>query len=718
MTHKFSRREFLKLTGVGATAAMVLTGCGPMARYVTRRPYTDMPEYNQTGVSTYYATTCRECPAGCGIVMRTMEGRAIKAEGNAIHPVNLGKICQRGLTSVQGLYNPDRIRGPVKHARGSATYDTLTWDNAVAFVKDTLTNTPPTGIAFLMGLAPDHLFDFVSELTGALGAPAPLRYGALGVFDGRSTLVAAAKTAFGKAVIPFFDLANSDLVFSFGANFMETWLSPVGYSLAFGKSRKGSSGKRGYMVTFEPRMSLTSGKADEWYPVVPGTEGMVAQAIGYLVAQAKGGPMPVAFTGVNLDAVAKAAGIKTSDLSHLADLFVKAGHPLALPGGGALGHANGTAAAQSILALNVLAGNLGQPGGVYLNPVEDQTNTAADIQNLIKSMNDGTVKALIIHGINPVFELPSTFGFASALAKVPLVISFSSFPDETAAQSDYVLPDHTGLESFGYQRILPGADREIYSAAQPVVAPLYNTKATVDVLLGAVHAVGGNLATRVNYTDEVDFLQKKLVPLVAHSDGSYSAPEIFTFWAKFLQYGGWWHNAPALLAPKAAGFLDQALPAVNPLPAASPGQLNLVVYPTQLGDGSGANRPWLQETPDPMTTVTWGTWVEIHPDTAKTLGITDDDVVNITSPAGTIQVSVYRYPAIRPDTVGIPFGQGHEALGMFASGRGANAAKLLQLITDESAGFAFGDTRVTITATGQQKQLARVESKEGVYGNN
>jgi len=101
MTQKFTRREFFKLTGVGAATA-VLTGCGPMSRYVVRRPYTDMPEYNQTGVSTYYATACRECPAGCGLIVRTQEGRAIKAEGNSNHPVNRGKICSRGLTAVQG----------------------------------------------------------------------------------------------------------------------------------------------------------------------------------------------------------------------------------------------------------------------------------------------------------------------------------------------------------------------------------------------------------------------------------------------------------------------------------------------------------------------------------------------------------------------------------------------------------------------------------------
>jgi anaerobic selenocysteine-containing dehydrogenase len=369
------------------------------------------------------------------------------------------------------------------------------------------------------------------------------------------------------------------------------------------------------------------------------------------------------------------------------------------------------------LALNVLVDNLGKPGGVYLTPAADTGSSTADVQALITAMSAGTVKVLFIHGANPMFELPTSLGFREALAKVPLVLSFSSFPDETAAQSDYILPDHTGLESFGYQRILPGADRDTVSAAQPVVSPLYNTQATVDVLLSSIHSIGGDLASKVNYTDEVDFLQKKLVPYLKRNDGFYGAPEIFTFWAQFLQNGGWWKKDAGLEIPKAQGYLDKALPTVNPIQGAGPGQMNLHLYPTQLGDGSGANRPWLQETPDPMTTVTWATWVEIHPDTAKSLGIGDDDVVKISSAAGEIEVPVYRYPAIRPDTIGIPFGQGHDALGQFARGRGANGARLLELIINEAAAFAFGDTHVTVKATGKQKQLARVESKEGVYGN-
>ncbi len=709
MSQKFTRRNFFKLTGLTAATA-VLTGCGPASRYVVRKPYTEMPEYNQTGQSTYYATTCRECPAGCGLILRTMEGRAIKAEGSPKHPVNLGKICSRGLTAVQGLYNADRIKGPVEMARGKGEKP-MDWNAAVAKVADVLRTTNPQNVAFLVGLAPDHLYDFAKEFAGAIGAAEPVRYGALGTFDARATLVEASKQVLGKAQLPFFDLGQADMVFAFGANFLETWLSPVAYSRAYSQLRKKGPGKRGYLVSFEPRQSLTSGIADEWIPLVPGTEGLVAAALARLVAEKRGAAAD-AFKAVDPADAAKTAGITLEQLEHLAGLFAGSSAPLAVPGGGALGHANGLESAKAILGLDVVVGNLGKAGGVSLIPGEPRSGSIKGVQDLVQKMRDGKVDALFIHGVNPVFELPQTLGFAQALAKVKTVISFATFPDETALQSDYVFPDHSALESFGYQRVLAGADRQMISGSQPVVAPLYDTRATVDVLISAAIALGPAVQNKIKYTDEVDYIQKQLVPLLK-SGGIFSAPEILTFWSLFLQNGGWWTNQAGLQAPAAPKALE-----VKPGKgvAAAEGKYYLVTYPTQMGDGSGANRPWLQETPDPTTTVAWNTWVEIHPETAKKLDIKDDDIVKITSSVGEIEAAVYRYPAVRPDTIAIPFGQGHDALGRYAEKRGANPARLLELKLNEAGDLAFGDVQVTITKTGQTRHLARLESRRGVYG--
>jgi anaerobic selenocysteine-containing dehydrogenase len=724
MSEKLSRRDFLKIAGISAATIAVLTGCGPASRYVSRTPYTKMPEYTYNGLSTYYATTCRECPAGCGLVVRTMQGRALKVEGNKNHPVNLGKTCSRGQASLQGLYNPDRIQHPFKQERGGAKPAEVNWDEAVSVIKDAIASHKPAEVAFLLGMTSDHVADLVTEITTALGAPAPWRYGAFAIFEGRYTLAKAAEQVFGLSAIPFFDFGNADLTFSFGANFLETYLSPMAYSRGYSSMRRGGlDGKRGYLVQFEPRLSQTAAAADEWIPAAPGTEGLVALGIGRAVADVRGGDLPAAYRNVDLVQIAGISGVSQDTFKRLAGLFVNASHPLAIPGGSALGTSNGLETGQAILALNVLVNNLGQAGGVFMTPslpVHESNpilpNTFKDMENLVNLMKSGGIKVLFVHGVNPVYEFPESLGFSEALAKTPTVISFSSFPDETSRQADYVFPDHTGLESWGYQKIVTGGDRPVISGAQPVVVPFYDTRATSDVLLAAVQVIGGTLATAVPYKDEVEFLQNSVQNLILQ-DGYFNAPEIQSFWAQWQQYGGWWTAQPGLRAPSAPGILSQALQGPTPeFDGAGDYYLFPFLHPL-LSDGSGANKPWLQETPDPTTTVMWNSWVEINPDTADKLGIKDDDVVKITSPFGELEVSVYRYPAIRPDTIAIPFGQGHTAYGRYAQDRGVNLAALLGTTVNAAGDLATSALKVKVEKTGRQRPIARMESILGVYGN-
>jgi len=715
MSENISRRDFLKLSGLGITAAAVVTGCGPSSRYVVRQAYVDMPEYNQTGVSTFYATTCQECPAGCGIIVRTQEGRAIKIEGNPNHPVNQGKICSRGLTSVQGLYNPDRIGGPQKRTRGERNMTPMTWDDAITVVTNGLSNSGK--IAFLLGLTSDHLYDLATEITSAASSIPPLRYSTLATLEGRATLVKACEEMFGSPKLPYFDISNSDVILNFGASFLETWISPMAYSRGFKNFRKQNFGKRGYLISFEPRQSLTSANADLWVPASPGSEGYLALAIGKIVSQIKSLPIPSMYEGITISDAANISGVSEKKLQEIAEIVATAEHPIAIPGGSALVTENGLQTAKAILGLNILSKNLGVAGGVYLSSADSPTTNFAEIEKLIQDMNSGSIATLFIHGTNPVFELPKSLGFAEALKKVPTVISFSSFEDESVIESDYVFPDHTGLESFGYQRVLAGSDREVISSIQPVVQPIHDTKATVDILLAAAALVGGDISAKIKYSDEVDLLQQKITPLL-DAGGFYSATELPTFWSKWLQYGGWWKPEMGLETPEDTNKLSEKLALKTIKPLSENKEFHLITFGTQMGDGHGANRPWLQETPDPMTTLTWNSWIEINPETADLLGIHDDDIVTVTSTTGgeSIEAVVYRYPAIRPDCVAMPFGQGHTALGRYAEGRGSNPAVVWSNITNQSGNLAVFETKVSITPTGKRRPLARQESKAGVYG--
>ncbi len=359
---------------------------------------------------------------------------------------------------------------------------------------------------------------------------APYRFGSLAALEGQKTLLAACAEMFGTAQFPYFDIANADVILSFGANFLEHWLSPMAYSRGYRNMRKQQFGKRGFLVSLEARQSLTSANADLWVPVIPGSEGYAALAIGKLAAQLRNSSVPGMYAGINVGEAAKICGVDEKQLIHVAEIVAGAEKPIAFAGSAALTHNSGLEAAKAILGINIIVNNLGQPGGVFFSPSFLKLDTIPQINDLIQQMNSGSIETLLIHGVNPIFELPKSLGFAEALQKVKNVISFASFEDETVIASDYVFPDHTGLESFGYQRIIAGADRETFSSIQPVVQPVYDTKATSDVILAAIATAGGDLSNQISYTDEVDFLQQKITPLI-NSGGTYSATELPTFGA-------------------------------------------------------------------------------------------------------------------------------------------------------------------------------------------
>jgi anaerobic selenocysteine-containing dehydrogenase len=433
---------------------------------------------------------------------------------------------------------------------------------------------------------------------------------------------------------------------------------------------------------------------------------------------------------VDLNQVASAAEVNLAELKHIAEMVAAAQSPIAIPGGSALGLNNGLQTAEAVLAFNALLGNYGKPGGVFisaLSPIEDAYHRPASAQemaDLITKMKNGEIRTLFIHGVNPVFELPKSLGFAEALAKVGSVISFATFADETAVASDYVFPDRHGLESWGYQRVATGTTQSVLSGLQPVVSGVYendtpkiifDARATTDVLIAAAKAIGGKAAQALPFNDEVEFIQSKLMSLVGQDGGSFVGPEINSFSVYFQQYGGWWRKGTELAAPVTANALSKDLQMPAPT-FAGEGEFFFKPYVSPTLGEAGANKPWLQQLADPTTTVMWNSWVEINPKTAEELGIDDDDVVKIPSQTGSIEASVYKYPAIRPDTIAMPFGQGHTAYGSYAQGRGVNPADVLSANFNEAGDLAFAGMKVKIEKTGKKRELSRMEGKLGVYG--
>lgn len=718
-----TRRDFLKISAAG-TATAILAGCGQETeRWVTLEPYVRAPEEQLAGVPNYYATTCRQCPAGCGVIVRIMNGRAVKLEGNPEHPVNRGKLCARGQAGLQLLYNPDRVTGAVRQEeRGTRKFEPIAWNDAINAIYEQIAAAGGGVGVWLGSTTSGHLVDLFTRFAEAVGAPAPVRYDLYSGFHGYHALESATGALLDRAGLPTYDLSQADIVFSFGADFLGTWLSSTGYGVEFGRFRSQPFGQRGYLVQFEPKMSITGAKADRWVPLRPGTEALVAQAIARIIADEGFGSADRAERAgmlageANVEEAAAACEMSVEALVELARLFAAADHPLAIPGSTLSGANNAAEAIAAVQALNLIAGTVGQPGGMSITPslpdaplAAPPASTFADALDLVERMKAGTIKALLVHGANPAFDLPAGVGFVEALANVDLVVSFNPLVDETSVHADYILPDRVYLEGWGYSVVTPSfGGLPVVSSQQPVVGPLYDVRSAGDVLLTVVRGIPA-AAQALPWTDEVAFIKEMITALPA---GAAGGEDDEVRWARYLQHGGWW--------PVEAGEQSLSVAASGPLsvpPTTYQGDEGEYPYHLHLfmsallGDGSGANQPWLQSTPDPLTTVSWQTWVEINPATARQLDLEHGDIVEIISPQGAIRLPVYIFPAIRPDTVAIPVGQGHQDLGRYARNRGENPLALVGTEMDASGRYlAWSNVRVNIRKTDEKRPLPRLES--------
>jgi Fe-S-cluster-containing dehydrogenase component/formylmethanofuran dehydrogenase subunit B len=654
------RREFLKVLGVGG-AATTIAGCYD-EKVEKLIPYVAAPDNTVPGVSSYYATTCRECAAGCGLLIETRDGRAIKAEGNPNHPVNRGALCGRGQASLQGLYNPDRYRGPMM--RESGKFVSITWERALQLLQGKLSDAKGKGAAgavFINQHEGGSFGAFVDQWLAGYGMPAHLSYDA----EAPLSTIAANRASYGVA-FPKLDFAAAKLVVSFGADYLDGWGLSVQHQLDFADARaKLENGPR--VVYIGARRSLTGLNSDSWIPTRPGTDKIVADA---LLAAVKGNT-------ASLKSAADQAGVSVESLESLAKELVALKPSLLVAGG------NDAAATDTALSVNELNKALGNVG-VTIKPSEtslafEGLSSHAAVRDAAERMAAGSVPIVFVRGANPVHTMPAAAKFAEAFAKVPFKVSFSSFPDATTELCDLVLPDNHGLESWGDAEPVKGT----LSLQQPVMDPVFNTRATGDILVA-------------------------LAKTDAQQASKY--PADYRTWIAG-RIGG--NNALTAALPKGimagSSLATAASKAVAPKSAAkSSGDFFLFVYTSPvIGDGRGANKPWLQELPDPVTKIAWQTVIELHPETARKLEIEEGDHATVETPQGSITAPVYLYIGIRPDTVAIATGRGHTAYGRYAKDCGFNAMSLLAVSEDARSGAAVltGSRAAVKKAVGRSRMV-------------
>ena len=673
------RREFLKV--LGATTAAGAAACSePTGKLI---PYLVSPDQTVPGVSTYYATLCRECSASCGVIAETRDGRVIKLEGNTQHPLNRGALCARGQAAVQGLYNPDRFRTPMIKDGGS--WRAATWDEAINLLATRLGEARTRGTAAGAVFLNQHESgSFPSYLDGWL-AGFGMRPHISVDFEADHAAIEAHRRAYGMAW-PRFDFNAARLIVSFGADFLDGWGASVPHQLDFAGARaKGAAAPR--FVYVGARRSLTGLNADQWIACRPGTELAIAN---FLAGRG------------DVNAASQASGVAAPALQRLQQEYGAGAPALVLASG----------RGENGLELTMAAAQLNQVRSGEAITAFEGIARQNEVLAAVERMRAGQVAIAFVRGVNPAYSLSRSSNFAEAFGRVAFKVSFSMYPDETTELCDLVIPDLHALESWGSAEPVRGT----IALQQPAMEPLFTgTRSTADVML--------TIAKR----------DVAMAPRYPQND--YGA------WMRARLPGG--GDPQALAAALARGIMSGSLPertgvatAVPALPipqTQSTGDFFLVTYPSPvLGDGRGANKPWLQELPDPVTKVLWSSWVEIHPETAARLGIERGDIVEVKTATGTIQAPAHIYLGVRPDTVAVPLGQGHRSAsgagwydgrdtavqwgyGRYARGIGANALDLLPLRIN-SGGTFVGTDRCSIAKTGEHRTLVSTEGSARQHG--
>lgn len=762
------RRRFIGLT-IGAAAGTAVGGPASQA-FMDLLGSADSSIFPAKGPESFVLSICTLCTGGCGLRARRIGERVVKLEGNPLNPVNAGRLCPKGQAALQGLYHPDRAHGPLRRIgpRGSlSSFESVSWDRALDEVAGRLRALRearrPEALALVRGASSGMGPRLAQRFVQAFGSPNDVA-----LASGDEAAALALWLGQGVRSAPAYDIPSTDYVLSLGGALLEAWDSPVHTMRAYGDFRQGRTGRRGKLVQVEPRLSLTGASADEWIAVRPGTEGIFALGIaGVLVSEglyAKDFVLEhtrgfedlraLLERRYSLERVAAATGIAVNAILRIAREFAAARRALAVgPRKGPLlpGPLFDHVAAH---ALNALVGNLDSPGGLLVpeeaplaawpalppDPVAEKGRShprvdgagqggarllVSDPAGFAEAVLTGSpcpIEVALILGCDPVFASSAPGRFASALERIPTVVSFATIPDDTALHADWILPESHFLERWDLHTASPGVPFPLVSLAQPALdKPLHDVRPVAEVVLDLARRVGPELAAAFPWADLRALLR-------AETDGLYEARRgalmATTFdeawvrmmegagwwapgyrtaeelWTKALECGGWWdpfydHGDWKRVLRTPSGRYEFLADLLQPRRGRAftggddpPGSLQLVLFePLPIAGGTGAELPFLQGILDPGHEERWATWVEIHAESATALGVRDQDWVRVQSAEGAVTVRARVTGRVVPGVGAIPVGLGKLGGGRWARGVGANPLRLLAPARDPLSGL-------------------------------
>ncbi len=694
MAKKINRRDFLGLMGLGGVAAATLSCDYQPTDYEegfdeTWKPWVEPVEGDIPYVPRYYATSVPEL-GSIGLHIKTINGRAQKTEGNPSHPVNMGTLSARHQTIIQNLYSPDRVRKPLLNGKA------ITRAEMTRVLKEKLAAAKGADVTVLAGDISGATQDFWTNFTAAMGSGRLVRYNAFT----DSYWATASEKVFGRADVPFINLAGTDLVLSFGARFLDSWGDHTAHARNWAAMKKVDHGKRGKHVQIETRTSSTGSAADTRLHCKPGSESVVLLAVLKEVAAKSSklsGEDQAAIAGLvanaSLSAAAQAADLKEADLKHLVDDLIAAKSAVVLPAENTVLGDQSLAHHAAVLLLNKALGGVGKHYNYSAAKPATRTVHHSDISDLVQKLNGGTVDVLIVLGNpNPAHSLPGNLKFAEAMKKAKFSIAFAHSNDETTALADLIVPNHHSLEAWGEVNTYEGLNM----LQQPVMRPRWEMAQAEDHVL----SLSKELAPEA-------FAQETMREYVKASFMARFGAEAVDggkFWRDSLKAGGRLAMAESgedlpLAANMDAGFMS----AIAPMSLSG---LALIVQESpRFGDGSGATSGWMQELPEAMTGVTWDSFLEMSHGDAKANGLKYGQEVSFSVNGAELTMPLITSQTIPDGVVYMETGQGR-TVAQQTFVRGANAFNLFGGGVNSAGVFAFAPTAIQPKATGKKVKVA------------
>ena len=683
LMNKTPRRNFLKALGFGV-GAVSLAACNktPVHKSI---PYLIRPEEIVPGVANYYTSSFD----GHAILVKTREGRPIKVEGNPADLLSKGGLTAQAQASVLDLYDVNRLQDPMIDGRA------VSWNELDAYVKTELTAIKAGGKKIRLvtsTINSPSTLAVIADFVAAYPATKHITYDAVSY----AGIIQANQSSFGKAVLPHYHFEKADVIVSFGADFLGSWISQAEFMNQYVSNRNGKSlqsKKMSRHIQVETGMSLTGTNADVRIPVTPSEEGI---AIINLYN---------ALTGTTLPGSQKLSNEASDKALILAakELLAAKGKALVVSG------SNDVAVQTLVNAINSLLGSYGNTIDLD-NPSHQYAGNDAEFVEFVAELKRGEVDAVFFLNANPAYDYFKAKEFTDALAKVRLRVSFSDhgkngedttvLGDETSTLCNIVAPNHHYLESWGDAEAFDG----YYTIVQPAINPVYNTRQAEDGLL-----IWAASPVKDYYTYVRNNWDKNILPKGGALTGLKGWENILqTGFVKAADKASGHYTFTADLAGVAKTILAHSASV-----KASGNQLELQVYQMSvMRDGKKANNPWLQELPDPVSKVTWENFAAISPKTADKLGYKEGDVIKITANGYSVSLPVLFQPGQAQGTVSVAVGYGRTLAGPVGNNVGANAYPFYSF----SNGTYQTSSTAVVEATGEISLLAQTQTHHSYEG--